>query len=49
LTEIERNYKNIELQTKDSKLREWNASNSTKFLKKMLDAIDYEVGEHMDE
>jgi len=49
LTEIERNYKNIELQTKDSKLREWNASPSTKFLKKMLDAIDFEVGEHMDE
>ena len=49
LTEIERNYKSIELQTKDSKLREWNASPSTKFLKKLLDAIDFEVGEHLDE
>lgn len=49
LEDIERNYKSIEQQTKDSKLKEWNASPSTKFLKKMLDAIDFEVGEHLDE
>lgn len=47
LEDIERNYKHIEQQTKDSKLKEWNTSNSTKFLKKMLDVLDYEIGEHL--
>ncbi|MEN6554190.1 MAG: helicase-related protein [Methanobacterium sp.] len=47
LNDIEMNYKRIEQKTKDSKLKEWNTSNSTKFLKKMLDVLDYEVGEHM--
>lgn len=47
LGEIERNYKSIEQQTKDSKLKEWSTSSSTKFLKKMLDVIEYEVDEHL--
>lgn len=44
LEDIERNYKNMEAQTQENK---WDISPSTKFLKKMMDALDYEVNEHL--
>ena len=47
INDIEQNYKNIEAQNQENKSKEWDTSSSTKFLKKMMDALDYEVNEHL--
>ena len=48
LEEIERTYKEIELSnTQDSQLKELNRSNSTKFIKKMIDEIELQISEYL--
>ena len=48
LEEIERTYKEIELSsTQDSQLKELNRSNSTKFIKKMIDEIELQLNEYL--
>ena len=48
LEEIERTYKEIELSnTQDSQLKELNRSNSTKFIKKMIDEIEIQLNEYL--
>lgn len=48
LEEIERTYKEIELSnTQDSQLKELNRSNSTKFIKKMIDEIEIQLTEYL--
>jgi superfamily II DNA or RNA helicase len=48
LEEIERTYKEIELSnTQDSQLKELNRSNSTKFIKKMIDEIEMQISEYL--
>lgn len=49
LEDIEKTYKSIEQKTKDSELRSWSTSQSTKFLKGILDGIGWEVDAHLDE
>ena len=45
--EIERTYKEIELSnTQDSQLKELNRSNSSKFIKKMIDEIEIQINEY---
>ena len=48
MEEIERTYKEIELSnTQDSQLKELNRSNSTKFIKKMIDEIEIQINEYL--
>ena len=48
LEEIERTYKEIELSnTQDSQLKELNRSNSTKFIKKMIDEIELQLNDYL--
>ena len=48
LEEIERTYKEIELSsTQDSQLKELNRSNSTKFIKKMIDEIEIQLSDYL--
>lgn len=47
LEDIEWNYKNIEQQTQESRVKEWSTSQSTVFLKSMMNVLDYEVNEHL--
>ena len=48
MEEIERTYKEIELSnTQDSQLKELNRSNSTKFIKKMIDEIEIQISEYL--
>lgn len=49
LEDIEKTYKNIEQKTKDSLMKSWSSSMSTKFLKGILDGIGWEVEEYLDE
>ena len=48
LEEIERTYKEIELSnTQDSQLKEFNRSNSTKFIKKLIDEIELQLNDYL--
>ena len=49
LEEIERTYKEIELSSsQDSQLKELSRSNSTKFIKKMIDEIEIQMNDYYD-
>ena len=50
LDEIERTYTEIELSnTQDSQLKELSRSNSTKFIKKMIDEVELQITEYLNE